>query len=162
LDDLTQRRSLMLERGQLLANIDAVLTRMERVNTDIVWVRNRLEALRETKSEVSPEEPKSELANQLESLEEALTEAIDEIVAPEDQRGIHESNRIMDRLGRIGWYVGSNRGAPRPAEQASLAKIAIEVSEVIARIDQLLNEKLPALSALILDAGLVPFGEQGK
>ncbi len=162
LDDLAQRRSLMLERGQLLADIDAILTRMERVKTDIVWVRNRAEALQETKSEESADEPKSELTNQLESLEKALTDAIDEIVAPEDQRGIHESNRIMDRLGRIGWYLGSNRGAPRPAEQASLAKISNEVSEVIARIDQLLNDKLPALSALILDAGLVPFGKQGK
>jgi len=87
---------------------------------------------------------------------------LDQVQEPEGQRGIHESERLFDRLGRIRWYVSSHHGAPRPAEEASLAKLTGEVSGVIDQINQLLADKLPGIRQLAREGGLLPFGHPGK
>lgn len=162
LADLFQKRALLLRLGGMFAELKAAVTHLERAQADITWVRDRHTSLQVTATDPTEDAPDSELTTQLEGLEGSIKDLLDQVQEPEGQRGIHESERLFDRLGRIRWYVSSHHGAPRPAEEASLAKLTGEVSGVIDQVNQLLADKLPGIRQLAREEGLLPFGHSDK
>ena len=155
-EDLRARHDLLARHGALSARLDAALARADRIAEDLDWLQARAKEARDPEADDEAPHPQQELLDAIATYREDLEQLIDRAREPRDLRGIHESNRIQDRLGRIRWYVGSSHREPRPAEVAQLERVEAECDAFLAELERLMTEPLDALRGRAAAAGVAP------
>ena len=123
---------------------------------DLDWIQARAKEARDPEADDEAPHPQQELLDAIATYREDLEQLIDRAREPRDLRGIHESNRIQDRLGRIRWYVGSSHREPRPAEVAQLERVEAECDAFLAELERLMTDPLDALRGRAAAAGVAP------
>ena len=156
LEDLRARHDLLARHGALSARLDAALARADRIAEDLEWIQARAKQAKDPEAEEGAPHPHQVLLDAVDAFREQLDALVDRVREPRDLRGIHESNRIEDRLGRIRWYVGSSHREPRPAEVAQLERVEAECDAFLAELERLMADPLEALRDQAADAGVTP------
>jgi hypothetical protein len=155
-DELRARHDLLARHAALSARLDADLAQLDRVKEDLSWLEARARSAKDPEADEGAPHPQQALLDALEDHRKQIDALLDRAREPRGLRGIHESDRIQDRLGTIRWHVGSSYRAPRPAELALLQRVEDECAALHAELEQLIGEPLEALRRQASEAGVGP------
>jgi photosystem II stability/assembly factor-like uncharacterized protein len=146
---LAELRDLALEYVRLDA-------RMEMVDASLDGIEERLDQARAAVEEAGATEgPAGDRLEEVRETVEAIRETLEgEDVEREEGDPLPDTVPLEERLSRASGILFSISHMPTVAERESLASVPSELEEVVERVNTVLSESLPALTAALDEAGI--------
>lgn len=154
---LQAQLALIAMQGRVTDQIE----RIDRVRSDVAWIRSRLEESRAIGSQPDEDHPHQDLVDVLDALVESIDAADEHFRTPEGTKGITEVDHVPDQLGVAGWRLGSSWDSPSPAFDKAIARAqaSLEVGE--AAVALALGEPLQRVRDALASVGWSPLSGPG-
>ncbi len=150
--------------GQLQNAVVEAIERVAATKADVDVVLSKLDARAKARTrggESGGEDPDKDLKKAAKDLQKRLGEVERKLWVPPATKGIVEDRTAQNRMGLMRRFVGSSWTAPTGTAKAHLDNAEAEVREVLAEVNKLYAEDVPAFRQKVAAAQIDLLGAQG-
>jgi hypothetical protein len=142
---------MRVSTGRLQATIQAAVRTVEQLKEQVTDVKTAL------KSNTAPDS----LSKQADAIDTQITDILKKLRGDPDGETVSDDKRVEDpsiqeRVNNVAEQIGNVTSQPTALQRSTLALATTDLQREVARINELLQRRIPALNAA-LDAAKIPW-----